>query len=50
MNFAGTTAIGLNMIRQEEIHDFGNCCCSVTKSCLTLCKPMDCSTPGLEIT
>ena len=22
------------------------CCCSVTKSCLTLCKPMDCSTPG----
>ena len=21
-------------------------CCSVTKSCLTLCDPMDCSTPG----
>ena len=36
MNFAGTTAIGLNMIRQEETYDFGNRCCSVTKSCLTL--------------
>ena len=23
------------------------CCCSVMKSCLTLCNPMDCSTPGL---
>ena len=22
------------------------CCCSVTQSCLTLCDPMDCSTPG----
>ena len=23
------------------------CCCSVTQSCLTLCNPMDFSTPGL---
>ena len=23
------------------------CCCSATHSCLTLCHPMDCSTPGL---
>ena len=23
------------------------CCCSVTKSCPTLCHPMDCSSPGL---
>ena len=22
------------------------CCCSVTQSCLTLCNPMDCSTPS----
>ena len=22
------------------------CCCSVAKSCQTLCKPMDCSSPG----
>ena len=25
------------------------CCCSVTKSCPTLCDPMDCSTPGFSI-
>ena len=22
------------------------CCCSVAKSCLTLCNPVDCRTPG----
>ena len=27
-----------------------NCCyCSVTKSCLTLCDPMDCSMPGFLV-
>ena len=25
------------------------CCCSVTKLCLTLCDPMDGSTPGLPV-
>ena len=25
------------------------CCCSVTKSCLTLCKPVDCSAPGFPV-
>ena len=25
------------------------CCCSVTKSCLTLCGLMDCSTPGSSV-
>jgi len=25
------------------------CCCSVTQSCLTLCSPMDCSTPGYPV-
>ena len=24
-------------------------CCSVTKSCLTLCDPMDCGMPGLPV-
>ena len=24
-------------------------CCSVTKSCLTLCNPMDCSKPGFPV-
>ena len=26
-----------------------SCCCSVTKSCLTLWDPMDCSTPGFPV-
>ena len=26
------------------------CCCSVAQLCLTLCHPMDCSTPGFFIT
>ena len=25
------------------------CCCSVTQSCLTLCNPMDCNTPGFPV-
>ena len=25
------------------------CCCSVAQSCLTLCDPMDCSTPGFPV-
>ena len=25
------------------------CCCLVAKSCLTLCNPMDCSTPGFPV-
>ena len=25
------------------------CCCSVAKSCPSLCDPMDCSTPGLPV-
>ena len=25
------------------------CCCSVAKSCLTLCNPMDCSTSGSSV-
>ena len=24
-------------------------CCSVTQLCLTLCDPMDCSTPGFPV-
>ena len=25
------------------------CCCSITKSCPTLCDPMDCGTPGFPV-
>ena len=27
----------------------GSCCCSVAQSCLTLCDPMECSTPGFPV-
>ena len=30
-------------------HRSYNCCCSVTQSCLTLCDPMDCNTPGFSV-
>ena len=32
-----------------ELTSFVSCCCSVTQSCLTLCDPMDCSTPGFPV-
>ena len=28
---------------------FPTCCCSVIKSCLTLCNPMNCSMPGFPV-
>ena len=32
------------------IHNFSErICCSVTKSCLTLCNPMTCNTPGFPV-
>ena len=34
---------------QVKIHELYCCCCSVTKSCLTLWDPMDCSMPGFPI-
>ena len=38
--------IGLSLILISLIY----CCyCSVTKSCLTLCDPMDCSRPGFPV-
>ena len=33
----------------NNFHFFPSCCCSVTKSCLTLCDTMDCSTPGSPV-
>ena len=30
-------------------HFFSSCCCSVTKLCLILRQPVDCSTPGFPV-
>ena len=32
-----------------EENSYLGCCLSISKSCLTLCNPMDCSTPGSSI-
>jgi len=33
-------------LRRQRSKSWAACCCSVTQSCLILCDPMDCSTPG----
>ena len=33
--------------QQNIVNQLG--CCSVAKSCLTLCDPMDCSMPGFPV-
>ena len=42
-----------NQIKGKFLGEIGHqapgCCCSVTKSCLTLCNPMNCSTPDLPV-
>ena len=35
--------------KSNRRRDICICCCSVTQSCLTLCDPVDCSTPGLPV-
>ena len=37
------------MLLVQGPHFENHCCCSVTKSCLTLCNPMDYSMPGLSV-
>ena len=32
----------------EKVVDYA-CCCPTAKSCLTLCNPLDCSTPGFPV-
>ena len=47
-----------NLVMQESLNQsviketsscFVFCCCSVAKSCPTLCDPMDCSTPAFPV-
>ena len=35
--------------QQQQQNIFRVCCCSVSKSCLTLCDPMNCSMPGIPV-
>ena len=39
-----------SILLQKEVHlIYYLCCCSVTWSCLTLCDPRDCNTPGFPV-
>ena len=42
---------GCSQARMAEVTSCNrdSCCCSVAKSCLTLCDLMDCSTPGFPV-
>ena len=33
----------------RNLYPYCHCCCSVAQWCLTLCDPMDCSTPGFPV-
>ena len=46
-----TTNGNINRVKIIDTWDFWEviCCCLVTKLCLTLCDPMDCSMPGFPV-
>ena len=49
-NFSDLTRSQQRVLQQSPCRHFtAACCCSVTKLCLTLCDPTDCSTPGLPV-
>ena len=37
------------LLSQNAEHKYCSCCCSVIKSCPTLCNPMDCSMSGFPV-
>ena len=41
--------MGGKVVGKGVFSNIENCCCSVAQSCLTLCDPMDCSTPGFPV-
>ena len=45
---AGPSTEHSGLLRFPELHDC-RFCCSFAQLCLTLCNPMDCSTPGLPV-
>ena len=44
-SFPESEQFSFKIIRQMSEH----CCCLVAKLCLTLCNPVDCSTPGFPV-
>ena len=48
---ACTSCDGQRFLEEGNCHNHSMAvsCCSVAKSCLTLCSPVDCSTPGFPV-
>ena len=46
--FRGFIFICLLLSCMTSLHSL-DCCCSVAKSCLSLCNPMDCTMPGFPV-
>ena len=44
----GHKRIGCDLVTKQQQHNWV-CCCSVTKLCLTVGDPMDCTTPGFPV-
>ena len=40
---------GVSIFTLKTAYIYQCLCCSVSKSCLTLCNPMNCSTPGFPV-
>ena len=49
LGFFRTEGREAQMQEALELCLFRSCCCIVTKSCLTPCNPMDCSSPGSSV-
>ena len=45
----GLFVLGLSPMGSDLGRGEVKCCCSVAKSCLTLCNPIDCTMPGSSI-
>ena len=47
--YCGSATVNLSKFFMKLCCVASFCCCSVSKLCLTLCDPMDCSTPGFPV-
>ena len=49
LHMNASSSFSHNCLNLEAVVMAFSGCCPVTKSCLTLCDPMDCSTPGFPV-
>ena len=49
LQFVGWQRVRHDLATEQELVSLSFCCCSVARSCLSLCDPMNYSKPGLPI-